>query len=83
MKIENAKIQMRKGVLELCILSIIAEKEAYPSDIIERLEESKLSSTIHGKNPAPDRPANTITLRMRERYFSENFRKLGTPSYMP
>jgi len=42
MKIENAKIQMRKGVLELCILSIIAEKEAYPSDIIERLDESKL-----------------------------------------
>lgn len=43
MKIENAKIQMRKGVLELCILSIIAEKEAYPSDIIERLEKSKLA----------------------------------------
>ncbi len=34
---------MRKGVLELCILSIIAEKEAYPSDIIERLDKSKLS----------------------------------------
>ena len=43
MKIENARIQMRKGVLELCILSIIAEKEAYPSDIIERLEKSKLA----------------------------------------
>ena len=43
MKIENAKIQMRKGVLELCILSIIAEKEAYPSDIIERLDKSKLA----------------------------------------
>jgi PadR family transcriptional regulator, regulatory protein PadR len=40
--LENAKAQMRKGVLELCILSIIAEREAYPSDIIERLKSSDL-----------------------------------------
>jgi len=33
---------MRKGVLELCILSIIAEKDAYASDIIEKLKEAKL-----------------------------------------
>ncbi len=34
---------MRKGVLELCILSIISEeKEAYPTDIINRLEESEM-----------------------------------------
>lgn len=33
---------MRRGVLELCILSIIAEGEVYPSDIIQRLEESDL-----------------------------------------
>jgi len=42
MKLENTKAQMRKGVLELCILSIIAEKEAYPSDIITKLKESEL-----------------------------------------
>ena len=42
MKIENTKAQMRKGVLELCILSIIAEKEAYPSDIIQKLKGSDL-----------------------------------------
>lgn len=42
MKLENAKAQMRKGVLELCILSIIAQKEAYPSDIIKKLKESEL-----------------------------------------
>lgn len=41
-KLENTKAQMRKGVLEFCILSIIAEKESYPSDIIHKLEESKL-----------------------------------------
>ncbi|MEM7103459.1 MAG: PadR family transcriptional regulator [Bacteroidota bacterium] len=42
MKIENTKAQMRKGVLELCILSIISEKEAYPSDIIKSLKKSEL-----------------------------------------
>ena len=33
---------MRKGILELCVLSIIAEKEAYPSDIIKKLKASEL-----------------------------------------
>lgn len=42
MNIENQKAQMRKGVLELCILSIIAEQDAYASDIIEKLKEAKL-----------------------------------------
>jgi len=42
MKIENTKAQMRKGVLEMCVLSIISQKEAYPSDIINKLKEAKL-----------------------------------------
>lgn len=42
MKLENMKAQMRKGVLELCILSIISEGEAYPSDIIQKLKEQEL-----------------------------------------
>ena len=42
MKIENTKAQMRKGVLELCVLSIISEQDAYPSDIIKKLKEYKL-----------------------------------------
>jgi len=33
---------MRKGVLEYCILGIISEQEAYPSDIIKRLKEAQL-----------------------------------------
>ncbi|MEL6923064.1 MAG: PadR family transcriptional regulator [Bacteroidota bacterium] len=36
------KTQMRRGVLELCILSIIAEEEVYPSDIITKLKKSEL-----------------------------------------
>ena len=33
---------MRKGVLEYCILSIIADKEVYASDIIQKLKDAKL-----------------------------------------
>ncbi len=33
---------MRKGILEYCILGIIARDEIYASDIISRLKESKL-----------------------------------------
>jgi PadR family transcriptional regulator PadR len=42
MNIENTKAQMRKGVLEYCILSILDKKEAYPSDIIASLKDAKL-----------------------------------------
>ena len=42
MKIENTKAQMRKGVLEFCILSILKDGEAYTSDILETLKEAKM-----------------------------------------
>lgn len=42
MNTENAKAQMRKGILEMCILGIVRNGEAYPSDIIEKLKDSEL-----------------------------------------
>ncbi len=43
MAIDNTESQMRKGLLELCILGIIKKhKEAYPSDILEQLKGGKL-----------------------------------------
>ena len=42
MKIENTKAQMRKGVLEFCILSILRDGEAYTSDILDALKEAKM-----------------------------------------
>lgn len=42
MKIENAKAQMRKGVLEYCILLVLDGKPLYASDIIETLKEAKM-----------------------------------------
>ena len=40
--INNIKSQMRKGLLEYCILSIISRKEAYASDILETLKQANL-----------------------------------------
>ena len=42
MKLENTKIQMRKGILEYCILSVIAQDEMYASDILEILKNAKM-----------------------------------------
>ncbi|WP_339697534.1 PadR family transcriptional regulator [uncultured Marixanthomonas sp.] len=42
MKIENTKAQMRKGVLEYCILSVLKDGEAYTSDILDTLKDAKM-----------------------------------------
>lgn len=39
---DNIQSQMKKGLLEYCILSIIQRGEAYPSDIIQELKDSGL-----------------------------------------
>ncbi|MCX3265906.1 PadR family transcriptional regulator [Pedobacter agri] len=39
---ENTQIQMRKGILEYCVLSIISRGEIYASDIIAELRSAKL-----------------------------------------
>jgi PadR family transcriptional regulator, regulatory protein PadR len=42
MKLENVQAQMRKGVLEYCILSILSGDDAYASDIINELKEVQM-----------------------------------------
>lgn len=42
MELENTRSQMRKGILEFCILSIIDKGECYASDIIEQMKDAKL-----------------------------------------
>ena len=42
MKLENSKAQMRKGVLEYCILTILSKHDAYASDIIKEMKEARL-----------------------------------------
>jgi PadR family transcriptional regulator, regulatory protein PadR len=42
MKLENTKAQMRKGVLEYCILLVLDGEPLYASDIIQALKEAKM-----------------------------------------
>ena len=42
MKVANTQVQMRKGILEFCILHIIARGEVYATDMIEELTGAKL-----------------------------------------
>jgi len=42
MIVENTQTQMRKGILEYCILSIISRGEIYASDIINELKKARL-----------------------------------------
>ncbi|MBP3214037.1 MAG: PadR family transcriptional regulator [Bacteroidaceae bacterium] len=42
MNVDNAKSQMRKGMLEYCIMLLLREKAYYASDIIKRLKEANL-----------------------------------------
>jgi len=57
MNIENTQSQMRKGILEFCILSIIRRGEAYPSDIVEEMKAANLLRTFSkaGGTPATGR----------------------------
>ncbi|KAA6341912.1 hypothetical protein EZS27_010297 [termite gut metagenome] len=42
MNVDNVKSQMRKGMLEYCILLLLHKGQSYASDIIRKLEESQL-----------------------------------------
>lgn len=42
MNLENTQVQMRKGILEFCILNIISRGEVYASDMLEELTSAKI-----------------------------------------
>jgi len=42
MDLENTKAQMRKGILEYCILSVLSRNSCYASDIIKELKEAEV-----------------------------------------
>lgn len=42
MNIENSKSQMRKGMLEYCVLLLLRQRPSYASDIIQQLGDAKL-----------------------------------------
>jgi PadR family transcriptional regulator PadR len=65
MKIENTKAQMRKGILEYCILSILAKGEAYPSEIIDKLKNSQMIVVEGTLYPLLTRLKNADVLQYR------------------
>ena len=42
MKVNNVKSQMRKGILEYCIMLLLHKEPSYASDIIQKLKEAQL-----------------------------------------
>ena len=65
MNIENTQAQMRKGVLEYCILLVIAQRDAYASDIIGRLKKSRMLVVEGTVYPLLTRLKNTGLLSYR------------------
>ena len=68
LKVENTKAQMRKGVLEMCILGIISGEELYTTDIINKLKEK-----------AKKRIMATTSLKSlpQVKHFLQNYSKAG------
>ena len=65
MNIENTQSQMRKGILEFCILSIIRRGEAYPSDIVEEMKAANLNILEGTLYPLLTRLKNASMLNYR------------------
>ena len=61
----GAQAQMRKGVLELCILSILSQGDAYPTEIIDKLKDTKLVVVEGTLYPLLTRLKNTGLLGYR------------------
>ncbi|MDI9342360.1 MAG: PadR family transcriptional regulator [Sediminibacterium sp.] len=62
---DNTKAQMRKGVLELCILSILSQGDAYPTEIIDKLKDTRLVIVEGTLYPLLTRLKNTGLLTYR------------------
>lgn len=65
MNIENAKAQMRKGILEYCILSILSKKDLYTTDIINALKDNDLIVVEGTLYPLLTRQKNAGLLKYR------------------
>ena len=65
MNTDNVKAQMRKGILEYCILCILSDGDAYASDIINRLKQVRLIVVEGTLYPLLTRQKNTGLLAYR------------------
>src|SRR6056297_2096052 len=65
MNIDNSKAQMKKGVLEYCILAILSRKDSYASEIINELKEARLIIVEGTLYPLLTRLKNAKLLKYR------------------
>ncbi len=65
MNIENSKAQMRKGILEYCILALLRTKEMYVSDIVTKLKAASLEVVEGTLYPIMTRLKNAGLLQYR------------------
>ena len=65
MDLENTKAQMRKGILEYCILSVLSRNSCYASDIIKELKEAKVIVVEGTLYPLLTRQKNAALLSYR------------------
>ncbi len=65
MNVENAQIQMRKGILDFCILHIIGRGEIYSSNILEELTSAKMMIVEGTLYPLLTRLKNTGLVEYR------------------
>ena len=65
MNLENARAQMRKGVLEYCILLVLSKGDAYASDIINEMKNAQMIVVEGTLYPLLTRLKNTGLLSYR------------------
>ncbi|HLU17751.1 MAG TPA: PadR family transcriptional regulator [Edaphocola sp.] len=65
MNVDNMQSQMRKGVLEYCIMAIIRQREVYPSEILELLKGAGLNILEGTLYPLLTRLKNSGLLQYR------------------
>ena len=65
MNLENTKAQMRKGILEFCILSILRSETKYASEILDSLKKSEMLVVEGTLYPLLTRLKNAALLEYR------------------
>ena len=76
MKIENTKAQMRKGVLEYCILSVLKDDDAYVAEILGTLKDAKMLVVEGTIYPLLTRLKNAGLLNYRWTFINKNYNVL-------
>ena len=65
---ENFKIQLRKGLLEFCILQVLSKEKLYTSEIIVKLNESQIIVVEGTVYPLLSRLKNSLSMSVKTNF---------------